>query len=158
MPTPKDRAERRERHSQEVEASQAALRRSIKETERLVDESDEMLRRHRNELEAGDALSHDAQRLRKPAVDHREKAADSASDDTGIGLQDVAVEPAGTGCNPAEAAAGKATPEALLEVAQAALNASSRDGVPPETFAFWKQAVADCEAQLVNHKPVEKQE
>jgi hypothetical protein len=55
MPTPKDRAERRDRHSEEVEASQAALRRSIDETERLVEESDAMLRRHRRENEAGDA-------------------------------------------------------------------------------------------------------
>jgi hypothetical protein len=55
MPTPKDRAERRERHSAEVEASQAALRDSINETERLVKESDEMLRRHREEHELGDA-------------------------------------------------------------------------------------------------------
>lgn len=55
MPTSKDRAARRERHSSEVEASQAALRKSIEETERLVKESDEMLRRHRSEDEAGDA-------------------------------------------------------------------------------------------------------
>jgi hypothetical protein len=55
MPTAKDRAERRERHSAEVEASQAALRVSISETERLVEESDEMLRRHRSENEAADS-------------------------------------------------------------------------------------------------------
>jgi hypothetical protein len=55
MPTRKDRAEQRERQAAEVEAGQAALRKSIKETERLVEESDEMLRRHRNEQEAGDA-------------------------------------------------------------------------------------------------------
>ena len=55
MPTPKDRAERRARHSDEVEASQARLRESIKETERLVDESDKMLRRHRRECDEGDA-------------------------------------------------------------------------------------------------------
>lgn len=55
MPTPKDRAARRDRHSEEVEASQAALRKSIDETERLVEESDAMLRRHRRENEAGDA-------------------------------------------------------------------------------------------------------
>jgi hypothetical protein len=48
-------AERRDRHSAEVEASQAELRSSIKETERLVDESDQMLRRHRAECEANDA-------------------------------------------------------------------------------------------------------
>jgi hypothetical protein len=59
MPTAKDRAVRRDRHSVEVEASQARLRESIKETERLVDESDKMLRRHREECEQGDAPSAD---------------------------------------------------------------------------------------------------
>lgn len=59
MPTSKDRAERRERHSAEVEASQDALRKSINETERLVRESDEMLRRHRKEHEEGDAARGD---------------------------------------------------------------------------------------------------
>jgi hypothetical protein len=59
MPTPKARAERRDRHSDEVEASQAALRKSIDETERLVEQSDEMLRRHRKENEAGDAARAD---------------------------------------------------------------------------------------------------
>ena len=55
MPTSKDRAERRDRHAAEVEASQDALRKSIDETERLVEESDEMLRRHRTEHQDGDA-------------------------------------------------------------------------------------------------------
>lgn len=55
MPTIKVRAERRDRHSREVEASQAELRRSIAETKRLVDEADDMLLRHRNECEDGDA-------------------------------------------------------------------------------------------------------
>jgi hypothetical protein len=59
MPTAKDRAERRDRHSADVEASQAALRVSIDETERLVEESEEMLRRHRREHEAGDAARED---------------------------------------------------------------------------------------------------
>ena len=54
MPTSKDRAERRDRHAAEVEASQAELRKSICETERLVDESEAMLRRHRSECDAGD--------------------------------------------------------------------------------------------------------
>jgi hypothetical protein len=43
------RAKRRDRHADEVEASQAKLRASITETERLVGESDFMLRRHRKE-------------------------------------------------------------------------------------------------------------
>lgn len=55
MGTAKERADRRDRHAAEVEASQAELRNSISETERLVDESDRMLRRHRSECEAGDA-------------------------------------------------------------------------------------------------------
>jgi hypothetical protein len=57
MPTSKDRAERRDRHCAEVEKSQAALRRSIAETERLVGESDEMLRRHREECDDGEAAA-----------------------------------------------------------------------------------------------------
>ena len=56
MATPKERAERRERHAAEVEASQVELRKSITETERLVDQSDRMLRRHRTECEQADAL------------------------------------------------------------------------------------------------------
>lgn len=44
-----NRAEQRERHDLEIEASQKTLRESIAETERLVGESDEMLRRHRGE-------------------------------------------------------------------------------------------------------------
>jgi hypothetical protein len=55
MPTAKDRAARRKRQSAEVEASQLELRQSIAETERLVDESNKMLRRHRQEAEDGDA-------------------------------------------------------------------------------------------------------
>lgn len=57
MPSPKDRAARRDRHSEEIEASQAELRKSISETERLVGESEEMLRRHRRECEEGDEES-----------------------------------------------------------------------------------------------------
>ena len=52
--TKKDRVERRERHAVEIEASQKALRESISETERLVSESDKMLRRHRKEQEDED--------------------------------------------------------------------------------------------------------
>lgn len=53
----KKRAERREQQSREVEASQKALRESITETERLVGESEEMLRRHRQECDDGDRAS-----------------------------------------------------------------------------------------------------
>ena len=52
---PKKRAERRKQHTAEIEASQDDLRKSIAETERLVGESDEMLRRHRRECEEDDA-------------------------------------------------------------------------------------------------------
>jgi hypothetical protein len=49
------RALRREQQSREVEASQAGLRKSIAETERLVGESDAMLKRHRSECDEDDA-------------------------------------------------------------------------------------------------------
>ena len=55
MPDKKMRAARRAAHTREVEESQQALRVSIAETERLVTESDKMLRRHRQELEDDDA-------------------------------------------------------------------------------------------------------
>ena len=48
------RSERRERHSSEVEASQAGLRKSVAETDRLVVASDKMLRRHRKECDEDD--------------------------------------------------------------------------------------------------------
>jgi hypothetical protein len=51
MPNPEDRARRRQRQTDEVEASQTQLRASISETERLVGESDKMLRRHRQECD-----------------------------------------------------------------------------------------------------------
>ena len=54
MSDKKQRAERRERHAREVEDSQRALRESISETERLVGESEKMLRRHREEREEDD--------------------------------------------------------------------------------------------------------
>jgi hypothetical protein len=51
MPNPKDRAERRNRQAAEIEESQTKLRASIAETERLVGESENMLRRHRKECD-----------------------------------------------------------------------------------------------------------
>ena len=57
MSDKKKRAERREQQSREVEASQKALRASITETERLVGESEAMLRRHRKESDDGDRES-----------------------------------------------------------------------------------------------------
>ena len=59
MTDKKKRAERREQQSREVEASQQALRESIAETERLVGESEKMLRRHRQECEDDDRESDD---------------------------------------------------------------------------------------------------
>jgi hypothetical protein len=50
----KKRAERRAQQTREVEASQKALRESIAETDRLVGESEAMLRRHRQECEDDD--------------------------------------------------------------------------------------------------------
>ena len=49
--TKEKRTDRRARHDREIEASQKALRKSISETERLVGESEEMLRRHRVETD-----------------------------------------------------------------------------------------------------------
>lgn len=49
-----DRATRRDRHTSEVEASQADLRDSVAETDRLVNASDKMLRRHRKECDDDD--------------------------------------------------------------------------------------------------------
>lgn len=54
MTDKKKRAERREQQAREVEASQKSLRENIAETERLVEESDDMLRRHRQECEEDD--------------------------------------------------------------------------------------------------------
>lgn len=54
MPDKRKRAKRSEQQSREVEASQEALRRSIAETDRLVGESEQMLRRHRQEREEDD--------------------------------------------------------------------------------------------------------
>ena len=57
MPDKKSRATRRADHAREVEASQLALRVSIAETERLVTESDKMLRRHPQELDDDEVKS-----------------------------------------------------------------------------------------------------
>jgi hypothetical protein len=55
MPTIKDQETRPRRQPGDVEAAQVELRHSIAVTERMVDESNQMLRRHRNEPEGGDA-------------------------------------------------------------------------------------------------------
>lgn len=55
MPDAKRRAARREQQAREVEESQAALRKSIAETQRLVEQSEEMLKRHRLERESDEA-------------------------------------------------------------------------------------------------------
>jgi len=48
------REERRSQHTREIEQSQAQLPKSISETERLVSGSENMLRRHRQELKDDD--------------------------------------------------------------------------------------------------------
>ena len=50
----KKRAERRDQQAREIEVSQKQLRESIAETDRLVGESDKMLRRHRQECDDDD--------------------------------------------------------------------------------------------------------
>jgi hypothetical protein len=55
MTDKKKRAERRDQQAHEIEAIQKQLRDSIAETDRLVDESDKMLRRHRQECDDDDA-------------------------------------------------------------------------------------------------------
>ena len=55
MPTKKDRDARREQQAAEVETNQQALRDSIAESKRLIDEASEMTRRHRRELEADES-------------------------------------------------------------------------------------------------------
>jgi hypothetical protein len=57
MPDKKNRAERREQQSREVEESQDRLRTNIAEAKRLLDESDQMLRRHRDECEEDEAAA-----------------------------------------------------------------------------------------------------
>ena len=56
MPNKETRQRRRDDQAREVEESQQALRNSIDETRRLMDESDEMLRRHRKQCDEDDAL------------------------------------------------------------------------------------------------------
>jgi hypothetical protein len=49
------RETRRVQQAREVEENQAALRKSIAESQRLIDEASKMTRRHRQELEEDDA-------------------------------------------------------------------------------------------------------
>jgi hypothetical protein len=51
MPDRKQREARRAQQALEIEENQAALRRSIAESQRLIDEAAEMTRRHRRELD-----------------------------------------------------------------------------------------------------------
>jgi hypothetical protein len=55
MPTKKDREARRQQQAAEVETNQQALRDSIAESKRLIDEATQMTSRHRRELEADEA-------------------------------------------------------------------------------------------------------
>ena len=51
--TKESRDQRRHRQAREVEESQRGLRESIRKTQDLLDQSDEMIRRHRKEEEDG---------------------------------------------------------------------------------------------------------
>ena len=51
--------EREEQHAQEIKANQAALKRSIDETSRLVRESEAMLTRHKAERQEDDDENED---------------------------------------------------------------------------------------------------
>lgn len=55
MPNEQKRAARREQQAREIEESQAKLRANIEEARRLMDASDEMLKRHRRERDQDDA-------------------------------------------------------------------------------------------------------
>jgi N-methylhydantoinase B/oxoprolinase/acetone carboxylase alpha subunit len=57
IPQIKDRTARRDRQARELEQNQNDLRASIAESKRLVDEAEEMIRRHRDECEAADGRS-----------------------------------------------------------------------------------------------------
>jgi hypothetical protein len=52
MPDRKQRESRRVQHAREIEENQEALRRSIAESQRLIDEAVEITRRHRREDDA----------------------------------------------------------------------------------------------------------
>ena len=52
--SPESRKQRRDRQAREVEQSQADLRNSIAKTQQLLDESEEMLKRHRREHDEAD--------------------------------------------------------------------------------------------------------
>jgi len=56
MPNKEARQRRRDDQAREVEESQRALRDSIDETRRLMDASDERVRRHRKQCDEDDAL------------------------------------------------------------------------------------------------------
>lgn len=55
MPDVKSRAARREQQTREIEKNQKQLRDSIAVTQRLVDESEALLERHRRERDGDDA-------------------------------------------------------------------------------------------------------
>ena len=55
MSDKKQREARRAQQAHEIQENQEALRRSIAESQRLIDEAAEITRRHRRELEQDDA-------------------------------------------------------------------------------------------------------
>jgi hypothetical protein len=56
MPDPTSRKTRQDRHAREIEKSQSELRDSISKTQQLLDESDDMLKRHRRECDEEDEV------------------------------------------------------------------------------------------------------
>jgi hypothetical protein len=54
MPNSESRKQRRDRHAEDVEESQKLLRESIDKTNKLLDDSDRMLKRHRRECDEAD--------------------------------------------------------------------------------------------------------
>jgi hypothetical protein len=54
MVDPQSRKERRNRHALEIEESQKRLRDSIAETNKLLDDSDRLIKRHRRECDEAD--------------------------------------------------------------------------------------------------------
>ena len=54
--------------------------------------------------------------------------------------------------------AGAAAPEteARLKLAQQMLALAQEQRAPPDTIAFWEQAVADHEAEIARHQPIAK--
>lgn len=71
------------------------------------------------------------------------------------GAKPVSVTMGRRGSTIAGAAAQSA--EARLKLARQTLALAQEQRAPPDTVAFWEEAVADHQAELARHQPVEKQ-